>query len=300
MVIRSLHRHGKLGPGDEVLATDHEYGAMERAWRYVAGAGGFHFVRRPMPVPFTTRTAWVDHFWAGVTRRTRAVFLSHVTSATGLIFPVAEVCALARAAGLLCLVDGAHGPGQLPLRLAELGADVYVGACHKWLCAPPGSAFLYARPEVQRWLDPLVVSWGWEAEQPSGVPFVDYHEWQGTRDFAAFLAVPAAIRFQAEHDWPQVQARCRALVRDTRARLNALTGQPPLCPPTDDWLGQMAAVALPPGTGPAALQARLWAEHRIEVPCHFWNGLPVLRFSVQGYNTQADVDALVGALRALL
>ncbi len=225
-----------LEPGDEVLATDHEYGAMDRTWRYVCRLTGAAYIRQPIPLPVTTHAGLVERFWAGVTARTRVIFISHITSPTALTFPVAEICRRARAAGILSIVDGAHAPGQVPLDLAALGADIYTGACHKWLCAPKGSAFLYARPEVQPWLEPLVVSWGWEAERlcppaedgPS--TFVDWHEWQGTRDVAAYLAVPAAIAFQEQHGWDAVRRRCHKLARETRERINQLTGLAPICP----------------------------------------------------------------------
>lgn len=299
MVARSL----SLKPGDEILTTDHEYGAMDRTWRYLCRKAGAHYVRRPMPVPMTSAAAFVDEFWRGVTPNTRAIFISHITSATGLIFPVQAICQRARAAGILCIVDGAHAPAFMPLNLAELGADIYTGACHKWLCAPKGSAFLYARPEMQSWLDPLVVSWGWESDIPSHSPFVDYHEWQGTRDVAAFLATPAAIQFQHDHNWEAVRATCRALARETLQRVNTLTGLPALAPePSDDhtWYGQMVALRLPAGTDVQALKARLYDEYRVEVPVYLWNDQPLFRVSFQAYNTRADAEALLKALSKLL
>ena len=292
-------RNLALRPGDEILATDHEYGAMDRTWRFMCAQTGARYVRRPIPLPVTTHTDFVEHFWAGVTDRTRAIFISHLTSPTALIFPVAEICRRARAAGLLTLVDGAHAPGQLPLNLAELGADIYTGACHKWLGSPKGSAFLYVRADRQDWLKPLVVSWGWESDTPSGVPFVDHHEWQGTRDMAAFLATPAAIDFQAAHDWGRVRAVCQALALETRRRINTLTGLPAICPDSAEWLGQLVAVRLPAGDG-AALKAALYDRYRIEVPVVRWNDQTFLRVSFQGYNTEADADALLAALRELL
>lgn len=297
--INMVARNLALRPGDEILTTDHEYGAMDRTWRYGCARTGARYIRRPVPLPVTSQAEFVDHFWAGVTERTRAIFISHLTSPTALIFPVAEICRRARAAGLLTLVDGAHAPGQLPLNLAELGADIYTGACHKWLCAPKGSAFLYARPEVQSWLEPLVVSWGWDSETPGGAPFVDYHEWQGTRDMAAFLATPAAIAFQAGHDWPRVRAECHALALETRRRLNTLTGLPAVCPDSSAWLGQMFAARLPAVDGDA-LKAALYDRYRIEAPVVCWNGELFLRVSFQGYNSPADADALIAALRELL
>jgi isopenicillin-N epimerase len=290
----------RLHPGDEILTTDHEYGAMDRTWRYVCDQIGVRYVQRPIPLPVTTHADFVEHFWAGVTGRTRIIFLSHITSPTALTFPVAEICRRARAAGILTIVDGAHAPGQLPLNLAELGADIYTGACHKWLCAPKGAAFLYARAEVQPWLEPLVVSWGWEAEKPGPSRFVDWHEWQGTRDLAAYLTVPAAIRFQAEHAWDAVRSRCQTLATETRRRIDALTGLPPICPDgRDTWFSQLIAARLPECDLDAA-KARLYDEHRIEVPLIRWNRQSFVRVSFQAYNDEDDADALVLALARLL
>jgi len=142
-VIRSL----RLEPGDEVLTTRHEYGAVTRTWEF---AGAKLVYAEP------------EELAVAIGPRTRAVSVSHITSPTALVLPVEEICAAAREAGVLSIVDGAHVPGQLPLDLARLGADVYAGNCHKWLCAPKGSAFLWARPEHQGWIDPLVVSWGFD------------------------------------------------------------------------------------------------------------------------------------------
>ena len=183
MVARSL----ALEPGDEILTTDHEYGAMDRTWNYVCQRRGAHYIHQPIPLPVLDQDQFVEQFWSGVTGKTRVIFISHITSPTGLIFPVEAICARARQAGILCIVDGAHAPGQIPLDLKAIGADIYTGACHKWLLAPKGAAFLYATRESQQWLDPLVVSWGYESEYPSESQYIDYHEWQGTRDLSAYL-----------------------------------------------------------------------------------------------------------------
>ena len=327
MVARSLAspHSGFLRPGDEILTTDHEYGAMDRTWRFICRRIGARYVRQPIPLPVTTHEELVDRFWAGVNERTRVIFISHITSPTALIFPVAEICRRARRAGLLTIVDGAHAPGQIALDLSEVGADFYTGACHKWLCAPKGSAFLYARREVQGWLEPLVVSWGWNRDQPPGVQpsgvcetsggssrFVDEQEWQGTRDISAFLAVPAAIDFQAGHDWPRVRAACHELLREARRRVEELTGLEPICPDSSEWYAQMAAFPMPPcndvgarhRNDDAAVDERLpgdaspllYDEYHIEVPIIEWNGRQFVRVSIQGYNTREDVEALRTAL----
>lgn len=295
MVARSLN----LAAGDEILSTDHEYGAMDRTWRFLCGKSGARYVRQPIPLPVSSPEAFIERMWQGFSGRTKVVFISHITSQTALTFPVEEICRRAREAGVLSIVDGAHVPGQLPLDLSAVGADIYTGACHKWLCAPKGSAFLYVRRELQTMLEPLVVSWGWEAEEPSQSRYVDYHEWQGTRDPSAFLAVPAAIEFQRQHNWDAVRDRCHLLASQTRERALALTALPPVCPPGDAWFKQMFAAHMPP-LDPKKLQQRLLEEFRIEALAHSWNNQPLLRASFQGYNTQADADALIEALEQLI
>ncbi len=287
-----------LRPDDEILTTDHEYGAMIRTWRYFCKHSGARLVEHPIPLPLTTAEDFVERFWEGVTPRTRLIFLSHITSQTALIFPVAEIIRRARRAGILCIIDGAHAPSQIPLNLGALEPDLYTGALHKWLCAPKGTAFLYARQEIQPYLDPLVVSWGYESEMPGPSQFVDYHEWQGTRDMSPFLSVPAAIAYQQAHDWDAVRARCHTLAVQTRDRINTLTGEEALAP--SEFIGQMASVRLPPKTHPQTLKTVLWEQYRIEVPVFSWQEQPFLRVSFQVYNTQADADALVAALTHIL
>ena len=298
MVVRNLD----LQPGDEILTTDHEYGAMDRTWKYFCTKTGAHYIQQAVSLPVTTHAEFVEMFWAGVTPQTRVIFLSHITSITALIFPVAEICKRARESGILCIVDGAHAPGQLPLDLTALDADIYTGACHKWMMAPKGAAFLYVRREMQEWLDPLVVSWGYDAEPGfgSGNQFIDYHEWQGTRDIAAFLTVPAAIDYQQEQDWDHVRTRCQELVRVAQNQIHNLTGLPPICANPNEWLAQMVALPLPIGINGLALKTQLYDEYQIEIPFTKYQKQSFLRLSVQSYNTADDVDKLIDALKELL
>ena len=297
IVARALAR--RLGPGDEVLLTDHEYGACERTWRFLAREGGFSIVTRETPLPLVDDEAWLDAFWAGVTPRTKVIFASHISSPTALTFPVAKLCARARAAGITTLIDGAHAPGQLDLDLQAIGADYYTGNCHKWLCAPKGSAFLYARPEAQGVLEPLVVSWGWESDNPGPSRFQDLYGWTGTADPSAYLSVPAAIRFQRENDWPKAREVCRALLGETGGLIAGLTGLAQLSAETGGFWTQMRAFELPPGD-PQALQRLLWERYAIEVPVMAWKGRRLLRVSIQVHNAREDVDRLVAALTELI
>ena len=246
------------------------------------------------------KEAFVESFWSGVTERTRVIFLSHVTSPTAVIFPVAEIIQRARAAGIITVIDGAHVPGQIPLHLDSLGADFYGGNLHKWLCAPKGAGFLYARPEMQKLVKPLVVSWGYESITPGASTFVDHHEWWGTRDVAAFLSVPAAIKFQQDHDWATVRTECHQLVKDAQRRISDLTGLAPLHAQSDNWFAQLAAAPLPADADLVALKARLYDEYRVEIPLVAWKDKNLVRVSVQGYNTKEDIDRLLFALSKLL
>jgi isopenicillin-N epimerase len=272
-----------LRPGDEILATGLEYGACDLTWEWLCARTGARYVRADMPLPLDDV---VKRLFAARTERTRVVFVSHITSATAVRLPVEEIVARARAEGLVTIVDGAHAPGQVALDLDALGADFYAGNCHKWLCAPKGSGFLHVRGERQERVDGAIVSWGYE--EPAG--FVSRTEEQGTRDPAAYLAVPAAIEFQRDRAWDEVQARCRALTLDARARLCAHLGTEPIAP--DDMLVQMATVRLPaPDPG---LKRRLFDEHRIEIPV--LRGDDMIRVSVAAYTTPDDIDKLLAVL----
>lgn len=302
LIARSL----RLAPDDEVLATDHEYGALDRTWQYVCERSGARYVKRPIALPVAEPDDVVEAIWSGVTPRTTVLFLSHITSSTALTLPIEKLCQRAREAGILSVIDGAHAPGQIHLDLTAVGADVYAGNCHKWLCAPKGSAFLHVRPEHHATIEPLIVSWGWvEGSDHFTVdrPFVSRNQWQGTRDIAAFLAVPAAIAYQEDNEWDAVRARCHALARQARDRVNALTG---FAPTTADpveaswpWFVQMATCRLP-SCDRRALHRRLYDDYRIEIPITEWNGTQLIRFSFQGYNSERDLDTVIDALEQLL
>lgn len=296
IVARSL----KLGPGDEILTTDHEYGAIDRTWRFLAKEQGFKYINQHITLPLITGEQFVDDLWQGVTPKTRVICLSHITSPTALIFPVKKIIDRAREAGIITVIDGAHVAGQLPLQLDALGADFYGGNLHKWLCAPKGAGFLYARPEVQHLLKPLIVSWGYESETPSGSTFVDHNDWWGTRDISAFLAVPAAIEFQKNHQWDEVRKACHELVRKAQQQICEITGLSPLHSSADHWFAQMAAAPLPADTDNARLKTQLYDEYRIEIPLVEWQGNKLIRVSVQGYNTERDIEILCRALSRLL
>jgi len=293
IVARSL----ELQPGDQVLATNHEYGAADRAWRFVCRQRGATYINQPIALPLENADSFVEQLWAGVTERTRAIFMSHITSPTALILPIEEICRRAREVGILTVIDGAHAPGQIDLALDALGADFYTGNCHKWMNAPKSAGFLYARPERQPLLQPLIVSWGWESETPGSSPFIDYFEWRGTHDPAAYLSVPAALDFMSARNWPQVRAACHELLLEAERRISELTGLAPISAP--DTFVQMRTIPLPP-CDLKVLKERLWDEYQIEVPMVGWGRGHYVRVSIQCYNGPNDVNRLVEGLKRLL
>jgi isopenicillin-N epimerase len=247
VVARSL----VLDEGDEVLGSTHEYGACDNVWQFMSRKRGFKYIRQSIALPLTTPEEIVEQFWAGVTPRTKVIFVSHVTSPTAVRLPIETICARAREVGILTVIDGAHAPGQIPLDLTAIDADYYCGNGHKWLMGPKGSAFLYARPSAQHLLEPLLVGWGWgeDRELTFGSDFLDYNQWPGTNDYAAYLSLPAAIRFQAEHNWATVIEQCHSLVIQFIRRMEEITGLPSVYPvDPGSFFRQMAIAPLPPNT----------------------------------------------------
>lgn len=292
VIIKSL----KLKAGDQVLTTDQEYGAINNTWNFMAERSGFQYINHHIPLPVTTREAFVDSLWEGVTPNTRVISLSHITSSMALILPVDLVAKRAREAGIITVVDGAHAPGQIPLDLDQIGADFYVGNLHKWLCAPKGAGFFYTRPEMQRMLEPLVVSHGYRKD-PAARTFVDMQQNQGTRDPSAFLAVPDAIRYLNDHNWDQVRADCHALAASAQQRMIDTYGVQPVSPvdANPSWFSQMLCVPLPKMDFKKFSQYLL-EELKMEIPVMSYGERPRVRLSVQAYNTPEEVDTLVEAV----
>lgn len=294
MVAKSL----ELAGDDEVLTTDLEYGACEKAWSFCCKKRGSILRKQRISLPLRSREETVKELFAGVNGKTRLIFVSHITSATALVLPVKEICAKARSMGIPCFVDGAHAPGQVNVDLGSLGADYYTGACHKWMMAPKGCAFLHVKRELQNSIDPLVVSWGYESATPSHSRFLDYHEGQGTRDYSAFISLPASVEFMKEHNWTEVSRNCRELVHRNASRFCELLNTEPLAPVNDEFIVQMLSLRINT-PAPEALQAELFRRFSIEIPVMRHGDQNFLRYSINAFNDQADLDRLFGAIETL-
>jgi isopenicillin-N epimerase len=297
--------------GEELLVTDHGYNACRNAVEAVAGRAGARVVVAAVPFPIGSPDEVVGAVLARVTPKTRLALLDHVTSPTGLVFPIARLIGELAARGVDTLVDGAHAPGMLPLDLRALGAAYYTGNAHKWLCAPKGAAFLYVRPDRQSGIRPLSISHGANSPRTDRSRFRLEFDWDGTDDPTAYLCVGEAIRYVGAllpGGWPEVMAQNRALACAARRALcEALAIAPPS---PESMLGSLASVPLPESRDAPSprrprqdpLQDALFQRFAIEVPVMVWPAPPrrLIRVSAQLYNAPADYERLAEALRTLL
>ena len=288
-----------LAAGDEVLLTDHEYGAVQRIWQRACDRAGAALRVVTLPLPFRSAEETASAVLAAAANLTRLIVVSHVTSVTAVILPVQAICRAARQRGIAVCIDGPHAPAQIDVNLADLACDFYTASCHKWLSAPFGSGFLYVAPQHQPRIRPHVLSWGRLLPGPVE-SWSDEFIWSGTRDPAAFLSVPAAIDFlQTTVGLDNFRRGSHALAQYARQRLTELTQREPIVPDDPAWYGSMAHVPLPPGDK-YALQERLWRGSGIEVPIVDFAGGRYIRVSCHLYNTPEHVDRLVEALSKLL
>ncbi len=304
-VLRSLD----LGPGDELLVTDHEYNACRNALEFVAGKTGAKVRVVQIPFPITGPDVVVQRLVDAVGPQTRLLLIDHITSPTGLVMPLEVIVPEMRRRGVECLVDGAHAVGQIPLSLSQLGAAWYTSNAHKWLCAPKGSAFLYVRKDMQDKTVPLAISHGFNAPGGGQSRFRKLFDWTGTCDPTPWLVLPDVINFFAElpGGLEAVQAHNRELCHTAQGMICEALG----CrrPAPASMLAALASFEVPPNADnrsvpPAMLdpdQQRLLSEYGIEVPIFNWPNKPrrLLRISAQLYNCVDDYRALARALRAL-
>ncbi|TMK81297.1 MAG: aminotransferase class V-fold PLP-dependent enzyme [Actinobacteria bacterium] len=288
-----------LGAHDEVLITDHAYGAVRYAVERACAKAGATVVVQPVPLPPSAEEL-SDAVLAGVTAHTRLAVVDQIASPTGLRFPVERLVVELRSRGVLSLVDGAHAPGMIDVDLTAVDPDFWTGNFHKWCCAPLGSAGLWVRGEHRPWVAPPVTSWF------VGEPYPASFRWIGTDDYSAYEAVPAALAFMADLGWDRVRTHNRALAaygRDVVAR--ALGTEPPIPPGVDGLVEAMTLVALPPGVAETedaavALRLRIADELGIEALPLAWNGSGYLRLSAQAYNAPANYERLAEGLPGLL
>lgn len=283
-----------LYKGDEILSCKLEYGALIKTWDYYCNKVGAKFVQTEIDLPIQSKDQIIEQFFKGLTNKTKAIFISHITSSTALILPVKEICERAKELGLITIVDGAHVPSHINLDLTTIKADIYTGACHKWMLTPKGCSFLYISDEFKNEFDPLIISWGYSPDSN----FQEHHELQGTRDYSAFLTVPAALKFLEENNWSEVSKNCKQMVLDNYSKVAEVLNGKPICPVNPGFLGQIASSEVKT-SNPLKLKETLYLQYKIEVPLMELYGNQYLRFSTQAYINQNDIDKLILALEKI-
>jgi isopenicillin-N epimerase len=294
-VLRSL----PLGPGDELLTTNHVYNAVRQAMRHVAAQAGASYREIDIPLPATSADQIVQRVLSELSDRTRLLVIDHVTSPTALVFPIEPIAAGCERRNIDVLVDGAHAPGMLDLNVPNLGVAYYAGNLHKWACAPKGSAFLWVRPDRQHAIHPTIIS------HHLGQGFEREFDWQGTFDASAWLATPAAIDFMAGFGWDCVVRHNHDLAVSAHRMLCTRWKSEPISPLAGQLLGSMATMRLPGQLAQwtedrlTLLQQRLYTEHRIEAPLIRWGNQAFVRVSCQVYNAAGDYQTLADVLEQL-
>ena len=278
-VLRSL----EFRAGDEIVSTTHGYNAVRQAIRFVCERTGAKSVEVGIDLPLRDFDSLLGSLEKRINRKTRLLVIDHISSPTGLIFPVKKIAALARSRGVPVLVDGAHAPGQIALDVGSLGVDWYTGNCHKWLFAPKGCAFLWARPRAQRGLHPLSISHFYK--QGLAREF----DWTGTRDFSAWLAIPEGISFLEGLNPVRARSYAHRLVADWAHRISEAWGEAVDAPA--ELHGSMMAVRLPKRlqrSDPARLMKEILARPGAVVAINRIAGSLWLRMSAQVYHGADD------------
>lgn len=287
-----------LSTGDNIVITDHEYGAVHRIWQRTCETNTSELRTATLPAYIHDIDEILDAIFSVCDSNTRLLVVSHITSATAITLPVKEICQRGKREGILVCVDGPHALAQLDVDLKDIGCDFYTASCHKWLCAPLGSGFVYIAPEHHHWVQTPVLSWG--LIQPD-VPesWDDEFVWVGTRNIASYLSIPAAIEFMTGIGLDTFRDYTFELSRNARSILTQEFSGACLVADDHQWYGTMTHVQLPDGDC-ESLQKTLWEKHHIEIPVIDWKEQRYLRVSSHLYNTSTDLEQLVTALKAEL
>ena len=286
----------QLNQGDEVLMSDHEYGALIRAWSEWGKKNKVNIVQHEISLPMVSQEKFVSDFLKCITDKTKVLFISQITSATGLIFPIQDIIDFARNRGIITIVDGAHCPGHIQFNVQSLGCDFYTGAIHKWLCGPKGTSFLYVNKEKQSSMSPVIYSWGEDGDDPEKSRFLQDFQWQGTRDMSAFLSIPFTIDYFDKNILPNQNA-CRKLNYYTFMNFKEIFKTISIVD-NKEWIGQMISYPLPKNTN-ENIKLILLMDYKIEIPIFKWKNQTFIRSSTHVYNEKKDIDYLMSALKTI-
>ena len=300
-IIKSLH----FQKGDEILMSNHEYGALEKTWQFMETKFKIKIKIAKVSLPIITEEKFIKDFVSKFNSKTKILFLSHITSPTALLFPLKKLIKIARENNIITIIDGAHAPGHINLNLKNLNADFYSGNCHKWMMSPKGSAFMWSSSKFKNQLDPLIVSHGWNKKNKStnqkgalgNSRIIDMFEYNGTKDPAAWLSVPASIKYINKADNVKLFKSQSDILYNFALRLSkifdmSLLAKREFLPPL------MIAVPIPK-VKEIEFQRKLYKNYKIEIPIIPWENKSFARISYQLYNTERDLEKLEYALKKL-
>ena len=294
-----------LKKGDEILISDHEYGALEKTWDYVAKKNKAKVIEVKVPLPLNSEDEFVEAFKNNMTKKTKILFISHITSPTALVFPLKKLIKEANKRGIISIIDGAHAPGHIKLNITKLNVDYYSGNCHKWMMAPKGSAFLWANKNKKNILEPLVISHGWlpnnykklQKGEFTETRFIDSFELQGTKDPSAWLTIPDAIKFINDKKYSNAFKESSKLVYETALTISNLT-KIPLLANREFLAPQMISIPIPK-CNVDHVKTQLLKKFNIEIPVIKWKNRCFVRISIQIYNSKSELIKLTQALKKI-
>ncbi len=295
-VFRSLN----LEKNDEILSTNHEYGALNKVWEFITIKTGSKYIQTDISVPFNSSENFIRKIESRINDKTKVLFVSHITSATGLIFPVKEVVNLAKKYGVLSIIDGAHVPGHIDLDISELNPDIYTGTFHKWMLSPKGVSFLYVKKELQSQIKPLIISWGYNNEFIEQTKFQDEHLWQGTNDISKYLTIPKTIEFREKYHWKEISLICKKQIIEFGLVIKNEFNFRPLCNLDSEFLGQMLSFDLDLLISKLKKIKNILREHNIVIPVFEWENKLIMRISLNGYNSEKDIQKLLLTLKKII
>jgi len=301
-IIKSLH----FKKGDEVIMSNHEYGALEKTWQFIKTKYKIKITIAKVSLPIMSEEKFIKDFVKKFTSKTKILFLSHITSPTALLFPIKKLVKIAKQHKIITIIDGAHAPGHIDLNLKNLNADFYSGNCHKWMMSPKGAAFMWSSSKYKNHLDPLIVSHGWNKKNNSinqkgalgNSRFIDMFEYNGTKDPAAWLSVPASIKYINDKKNTKLFITQSKVLYDFALKLSKtfkmpLLGDRKFLPPL------MISVPIPK-VKEIEFQKKLYKNYKIEIPIIPWENKSFARISYQLYNSIKDLEKLENALKKLL
>ena len=301
-IIKSLH----FKKGDEVIMSNHEYGALEKTWQFIKTKYKIKITIAKVSLPISSEEKFIKDFVKKFTSKTKILFLSHITSPTALLFPIKKLVKIAKQHKIITIIDGAHAPGHIDLNLKNLNADFYSGNCHKWMMSPKGAAFMWSSSKYKNHLDPLIVSHGWNKKNNSinqkgalgNSRFIDMFEYNGTKDPAAWLSVPASIKYINDKKNTKLFITQSKVLHNFALKLSKtfkmpLLGDRKFLPPL------MISVPIPK-VKEIEFQRKLYKNYKIEIPIIPWENKSFARISYQLYNSIKDLEKLEYAFKKLL